>query len=111
MKRKKRSKPQATTESRSMEVLTIGWMLMVVTTLGCEVGFVAARWISGGTQGPLMMLSQLLLFAALVIGLVTLLITPVVVRGRRLPPPPAVTAFAVVIAAAPLAMAAVEMLK
>lgn len=111
MKRKKRSKSHTAAEPSGIEVLTIGWMLTVITTLGCEVGFVLARWASGGGEGSLMVLSQLLLFSALVIGIIALLITPVVLSSRRLPPPSGITVFAIVVAAAPLAMAAIEMLK
>lgn len=110
MKRKKRSKSRAAAEPRTIEVLTIGWMLMVVTTLACEVGFVAVRSLAGGDT-VLSTLSELLLFAALVIGLVALLVTPVVLRSRRLPPPSGVTVFAVVVAGAPIAMIALEVLN
>ena len=110
MKRKKRSKAHAAARPRTVEVLTIGWMLLVVTTLACEVGFVVARWLSAG-DSTLMTLSELLLFAALVIGLLTLLVTPVAVRSRRLPPPSGVTVFAVVVAATPIAMVAIEILN
>jgi hypothetical protein len=111
MKRKRRSKSRVEPEPRTVEVLTVGWMLMVVTTLACEIGFAAARMLSDSPDSSLMMLSQLLLFAALVIGIVALLTTAVVVRSRRLPPPPGITVFAVTVAAAPLALAAMEMMR
>jgi membrane protein YdbS with pleckstrin-like domain len=110
MKRKKRSKSHAVGDPRTVEVLTVGWMLMIVTTLACEVGFVLARWLAGG-DGSLMLLSQLLLFAAFVIGLIALFVTPVVLRSRRLPPPSGVTVFAIVVAAAPLVMVVIEVLE
>ena len=82
---------------------------MVVTTLVCEVGFFVARWLAGG-RSSLELLSQLLLFAAFVIGLIALFVTPVVLRSRRLPPPSGVTVFAVLVAAAPLVIVTIEML-
>lgn len=111
MNRKRRTKSRVISEPRTVEVLTVGWMLTVVTTLACEIGFVVSRAMAGVSEGPLMILSQLLLFAALVIGTIALLMTPVVVRSRRLPPPAGVTVFAVTVAAAPLALVAIEMLK
>ena len=111
MKRKRRSKSRVQGEPRTVEALTVGWMLTVVTTLACEIGFVVARSMADGGDGSTMMLSQLLLFAAFVIGILALLMTPVVVRSRRSPPPSGVTVFALVVAVAPLVMVAVEMLK
>jgi hypothetical protein len=110
MKRKRRTRSQAADEPRTAEVLTIGWMLMVVTTLVCEVGSAAGRFASGVDEGPLRMLSELLLFAALVIGFIGLMITPVVMRSRQAPPA-GIVAFAVVVTAAPFVMVAVEVMK
>jgi peptidoglycan/LPS O-acetylase OafA/YrhL len=110
MKRKKRSKSHVVDDPRTVEVLTVGWMLTVVTTFACEVGFILARWLAGPGQ-TLMLFSHLLLFAAFVIGLIALFVTPVVLRSRRVPPPSGVTVFAVVVAAAPLVLVVIEMLE
>src|SRR5215469_2672033 len=110
MKRKKRSKSHAVGDPRTVEVLTVGWMLTVVTTFACEVGFVLARWLAGQDQ-TLMVLSHLLLFAAFVIGLIALFVTPVVLRSRRVPPPSGVTVFAIAVAGAPIVLVVIEMMK
>lgn len=110
MKRKRRPKQRTKSEPRGVEVLTVGWMLMVVTTLACEVGFVVSRMLAD-SGGPLMLLSGLLLFAALVIGLIALATMPVVVRSRRAAPPTGIVVFAAVISGAPLAMALIEVLN
>ncbi|HEV3344690.1 MAG TPA: hypothetical protein VG125_30215 [Pirellulales bacterium] len=110
MKRKKRSKSHAANDPRTVEVLTVGWMLTVVTTFACEVGFVLVRRLAGQDRS-LMLLSHLLLFAAFVIGLIALFVTPVVLRSRRVPPPSGVTVCAIVVAAAPLVLVAIEMLE
>ena len=110
MKRKKRSKSHVAGDPRTVEVLTVGWMLTVVTTLACEVGFVLARWLARGERS-LTMLSRLLLFAAFIIGLIALFVTPVVLRSRRVAPPRGVTAFSVVVAAAPIILVAIEILE
>jgi hypothetical protein len=46
-------------------------------------------------------LSGFMLFAALAIGLVTLILTPLVHLARSVRPPPGITAFAVVVGALP----------
>ena len=111
MKRKRRAKARIASDPRSVEILTVGWMLTVVTTLACELGFVISRWLADSSDSPLMILSDLLLFAAFVIGMIGLLIMSIVLRARRLPPPSVVVVFASVISGAPLAMAAIEMLN
>jgi hypothetical protein len=108
---KKRRKTTRVEPSRPIEVLTIGWMLTVVTTLVCELAFVLVRSMNRTGQPSLSMLAGLLLFAALVSGLVVLVMTPVVLRGRRQPPPRAVTIVSLVIAAAPLVLVALEVLR
>jgi membrane protein YdbS with pleckstrin-like domain len=111
MKHKRRSKARVVSEPRTVEVITIVWMLTVVTTFACEVGFAISRWLAADDRSLLTVLSGLLLFAALVIGIVALLIMPVVLRSRRLPPPSGVVVFAAVVSAAPIALAAIEVLK
>jgi hypothetical protein len=88
---------------RGVETLTIVWMLCVVTAFLCEVAALAAvgaaRFRFGGTR--LVALGERMLFAALVIGLIALAMTPVVVRMRAEPPPTAVVVFAVAVGALP----------
>lgn len=92
-------------ESRPVEVLTIAWMLTVMTTLLCEFGWLAVTWLVRAQPEPMAQLEVLggmLLFAALVLGLLSLAMLPFVWRMRRVPPPPGVTVFAVVVAVIPL---------
>lgn len=110
MKRKRRSKTRVESDARTVEVLTVAWMLTVVTTFACEIGFVISRALADG-GGPLMMLSGLLLFAAMVIGMIALVMMPVVLRSRRAAPPSGVVAFAAVVSGLPLVMAAIEVLN
>jgi hypothetical protein len=99
-------------ESRSAEVLTIGWMLMVLTALVCELGFLLAQWLAAGqTEGAWAVLMALLLFASTVIGLFILLLTPVVIKSRRTPPPQRIIAFAVIVGAAPLAIIVLQLMS
>jgi hypothetical protein len=104
MPTKKRSRPPLhaePVESRTAEYLTAGWMLAVFTTLLCELGSAVAV-VLRDAAGPLALLGAYLLFAALVIGLVSLLLTGVVLRIRSQAPPTAITVFALVVGAAPL---------
>jgi len=103
--KKKRAAPVVASDNRSVEALTIGWMLCVMTTLVCELGLAAtriyllavnpnSRWIAA--------LAAMLLFAAAVVGSISLLLAWAVVKMRREPPPRGVLFFALVIGAAPL---------
>lgn len=109
MKRKQRPKSRIEGEPGNVEILTVGWMLMVVTTLACEIGFVISRGLADG-GAHLMVLSGLLLFAALVIGTLALILTPIVLRNRRARPPAGIVFFAAVVSAIPLGIVAVEAL-
>jgi predicted phage tail protein len=98
-------------ETRSADVLTVGWMLIVFTTLVCEIGFLTTRWLAGAEAGGnWAVLMALLLFASTVIGLVALLLTPVVIKARRTPPPNAVVVFSVLVGAAPWVIIVVQMM-
>jgi hypothetical protein len=109
---KKRSRRPATGESRTADVATIGWMLMVITALVCELGFAVARWFaSAEPDGPLDVLAQLLLFAAAVIGLISLIAAPLAIKSRREPPPRGITVFALLVGAAPLAIMVAQMVR
>jgi len=109
MSKAKRKRPPtpAAGEDRSVEALTIGWMLSVMTTLVCELGFTAARVVLllVDRDAPwIATLAGVLLFAAAVVGLVSLLLAWAVVKMRREPPPRGILVFALVVGAAPLAM-------
>jgi hypothetical protein len=93
------------TESPSVEALTVGWMLTVVTTLFAELAtttlglWLAARPAAGES---LRSLFQVAVLASPALGLVTLGLTGGVMRTRRVPAPRAITAAAIVIGVAPL---------
>lgn len=101
---KKLAKPAPPTESRRVEVLTVGWSMMVLMTLVCEIGAAAAIWY--GRSHPeaeaARALSAVLLLETLVVGVLLLALTPVVLRMRKVKPPRGFVIFAVVVGAAPL---------
>lgn len=111
-RRTRRAAPDTAVDSRAAEALTVAWMNAVVTTALCEVGGVVAQWFVARLEpeGALRLLPAILLFAATVVGLLTLGLTVLVHRARTVPPPSSVTWFAVVIAAAPLVAIALRAL-
>ena len=107
-----RQRRPATSESRPADVATIGWMLTVMTALICELGFAVTHWFAtANPDGPLDVLSRMLLFAAAVIGLISLLAAPVAIRTRREQPPHGITVFALLVGAAPLAIMLAQMMR
>ena len=94
---------QTEQETAAAEALTAMWLLTVMATLGCEVGSAAVNYFARAAGAErLDMLWRLLFFAALVIGVLALAITPAVYKFRRVHPPAAVTVTAVLISGAPL---------
>jgi hypothetical protein len=89
----------------SVEFVTVAWMLSVMTTLVCELGFVAARaflLLVNSEADPIRALAAMLFFAALVVGLISLGLMVIVMRMRRDPPPRGIVAFAAVVGTLPL---------
>lgn len=85
----KKERKKKSGENRAVEVLTIGWLLMVITALVCEVGSLASSWAVSqfGAGNGVSVLSDLLLFAAVIIGLISLIVAPVVLKSRKTPTP------------------------
>jgi hypothetical protein len=103
---KQRGRRSTAVHNKSVDVLTVGWMLMVFTTLACEVlAGVAHFYVTGFDRQAkgVELLSSMLLFAAFVVGLLSLIVGAVVVHSRRTTPPRSIVVFAVIVALAPLA--------
>ena len=106
-KRKTRqSSPVAAKETRLADMMTVGWMLAVMTTLACQTAMVVVRAIEHFQPDveALPVFGDLLLFSALVFGVISLVLAPVVLRLRRTPVPPGITIFAVAVGLTPLAI-------
>lgn len=112
-KKPRRKPPAPASESQAAEALTVAWALAVVTVFLCDVGAVLTRLYALSVPEAAMMelLSGLLFFAAAVIGLIVLILVPIVYRIRNVPPPRGFTAFAMVVAAFPLAMMLVALAR
>jgi Ca2+/Na+ antiporter len=95
-------------ETRAIDALTSVWMLAVANTLLCELAALVLALVarqSGSETAAL--LGGLLWLVALVIGVVSLILTAIVLRLRHTAPPRSVTAAALFIGSAPLVVWAV----
>src|SRR5690606_13541250 len=90
-------------ESRAVEFFTIAWMLAVFTTLVCELSTVGATWyLQAHSQATsISVLASVLMFASLVIGLLSLALMAVVWQIRTVRPPIGISVFALVVGVAP----------
>lgn len=96
--------PLDSTETRAAESFTVAWMLAVITTLVCQITGWITLWLLAQSPGStgLGVLAWLLLFAAVAIGLLSLLLAAVVLRTRREPPPRVITVGSLAIGVMPL---------
>ena len=103
-RRKKAKQPFTPPETKAADAVTVAWMLAVTCALMCEVTTSALRayLVFAPDRPKIAMLAELLLFAALVSGIVSLLIVPVVLKVRRVVPPRPVTIVSLVVGVAPL---------
>jgi hypothetical protein len=111
---KRRAKRQPATGDSRVESLTVAWMLSVVTTFVCEVVSVILSWYTTRINPEavgLRTFGALLLFAAFVIGIISLLMLPVILKTRREPPPRGILVFSIVVGVAPLLLAFLEHLS
>ena len=97
-------------ESQSSKAVTIVWSLSVVMVLACTLMAVAARLLLWALPNAdkLPVLEAFALFAACVVGVVSLVLLPVVYRVRRIPPPMGLVVFGVMVAAAPWLIVAIR---
>ena len=107
-RRPKQVRPAVASEARVADAMTVGWMLTAITALVCQAGLVVVRAAEHYQPevAALGVLGELLLFAALVFGVISLVLAPIVLRLRRTPVPPGITIFAVAVGLTPLAIVA-----
>jgi hypothetical protein len=91
-------------ESRAGDAITVAWIVSVIMVLMCDVGAAGAHWWSANQLNArsTLLLREMLLFSAAVVGFISLVLLPIMLRARRLPPPNGVMAFAICVAAAPI---------
>lgn len=100
-------------ETRTADAATVAWTVSVTTVFLCDIAAVAAHLYSQANPqlAGARMLSQLLLFSAAAIGLLSLMLLPAVFRLRRTPPPTGFLVFAVCSALAPILAVLVQAMQ
>lgn len=98
-------------ETPAADVMTTAWMLCLLTGVVCEVGAALLRFFAHEEQPSLAMLSGLLFFASLAIGLFSLALLPIVLKSRQTPPPKPLVVGGVVIALLPWIVLAVLLIS
>ena len=106
MSDKSRSKHKTRKKDRAprpaVDGLTIAWAMTLITVVICEVTSLGIRLFIGFESiSPLTLLSNYLLLAAALMGLLLIILTPIVVRMGRSNPPFGVVIAAYVAGAAP----------
>jgi len=98
------SKGQHSGETKAADATTVGWTVSVTTVRLCDVGAAAACFYTQSypTARGMLVLGELLLFAAAIIGLFSLAMLPAVFKLRRVRPPSGFTVFAICVAVAPI---------
>ena len=88
-KKKTSPRPSVPDESRAAEAVTVAWLLASMMNLLCLAVSVIARVVVMGQEDPrqTLLLANLLLFAAGVMGAASLLLLPAVRKLRDVPPP------------------------
>jgi hypothetical protein len=95
-------------ETRAAVALTVVWMLTCMSTAAAMLMVLIFRLlvigfpVAAGGRHPLAAVAGVLLFVALMTGVLCLALTPLVYRVRRTRPPRAITIGAVLIGAAPI---------
>ena len=94
------------------DVVTVGWMLTVITVVACEVGWLATlgagfAWPDASAPRAL---GAVLLLASLLSWLISMALLPVVLKLRQEPPPAAIIWFAIGLGALPLLVVVVRAL-
>ena len=108
--RKNSPRPSQPVESRASEALTIAWTVTVTTLLFCHLATLGAHFYvsSNPDARKMLLLREMLLFAAAIVGVLSLTLLPFVYRLRRLPPPPGIVAFGICLAVAPILVLALR---
>ncbi len=107
---KSRDQQPDSNETRPAVALTVAWMLSCMSTAVGMLTILALRLlmlafpVAPGEDHPLGRMSGVLLFVALITGVVCLAFTPLVYRVRKVPPPGPITVGAVLIGLAPLVL-------
>jgi hypothetical protein len=100
-------------ESRTAELLTIAWTVSVTAVVFADLMAAGAHFLARRNSAieVLAPLAGLPLLSAAAMGVVSLILLALVWRQRRLKPPQGYVAFALIVAAAPIAAAILKVLS
>jgi len=107
---KERDRQPDTQESREAVAVTVAWMLACTSTAVAMFVVLALRFLiiafptAAGQVHPLGRISGVLLFVAMITGLMCVGLTPLAHRIRKIAPPRAITMGAVMIGLSPIAL-------
>ena len=105
-KRNKTAREKKTQETAAAEAITVAWMLSMLATIGAEVAaivvFVWTVVASMNDESIVLRLPGILLYIALVTGIVCLILIPIAQKVRRKPAPSGITICALVVGVAPM---------
>jgi hypothetical protein len=93
--------PALDAESQGAEVMTVAWMISILSVAVCDFGAGITRLFLDSDLQTLGLLSGVLYFAALTIGLISLILLPIVLKSRRVPPPRGLVVFGVAVSVIP----------
>jgi hypothetical protein len=91
-------------ETRAGDAVTVAWIVSVMMALMCDVGAAGAHWWSAGEANArsTLLLREMLLFSAAVVGFISLVLLPIMLKVRRAAPPNGLVVFAICVTAAPI---------
>jgi hypothetical protein len=95
---------QEAAEDRTAVAANVAWMLSLMSTLTAETLGLVCRWYTILVEPVdlLTVLSTVMLFVAVVSGIVTLIMTPIVLRSARTRPPSVIVRVAIFAGGLPL---------
>lgn len=107
---RERRSPESDSESQGAEVMTVAWLISILSVTICDFGAGITRLLIEPDQQTLGLLSGVLYFAALTIGLISLILLPIVLKSRRMPPPRGLVVFGVAVSVIPWITLVVQLL-
>lgn len=92
------------TETRAAEAITIAWTVTITTLIFCHLITLAAHGyvVLSPAAKKMLLLREMILFAAAIVGVLSMLLLPLVFRHRQVPPPRGVVVFGLCLSIAPI---------
>ncbi len=103
-KRHSRSNARIPAETRAADAITIAWTVTVTTLTFCLLATLGAHGYVKLVPDAkkMLLLREMMLFAAAIVGTLSILLLPAVYRFRQTPPPRGLVVFGMCLSVAPL---------